>query len=148
MSSKIISISDNIIKIEVEISFEKSFYKTEDKIQMALNEAGCLAAEHAIKQHDTDGSAIEVNSKRLCCKSLVSEKYQTPNGEIKVERYVYQDSKGGKTYCPLDVSARIIKSTTPKFAKMISAKYSENNANKVQQDLNDNHNRYISKSFT
>lgn len=147
MSAKIINISDNKIKIEIEIAFEKSFLKTEDKIQMALNEAGCLASEFAIKQYDTDGSAIEFKGNKLICKGLVPKKYQTPYGEIKIERNVYQDNKGGKTYCPLDIGAKIIKSTTPRFAKMISSKYSENNSKKVQDDLKNNHCRYISKSF-
>ena len=147
MSARVINISANKIKIEVEISFEKSFFKTEEKIQIALNECGCLATEYAIKQYDTDGSAIIVKGEKLSCKGLVPKKYQTPHGTMKIERYVYQNNKGGKTYCPLDVNAKIIKSTTPRFAKMISAKYSENNAKKVQDDLKDNHCRYISKSF-
>jgi len=135
------------IKIELEITFEKSFMKTEVEIQMALNEAGSKATEYAIKQYDTDGAAIEVKGDKLSCKGLVAKKYQTPHGEIKIERNVYQHNKGGKTYCPLDVGAKIIKSTTPRFAKMISSKYSENNAKRVQDDLKNNHSRYISKSF-
>lgn len=147
MSVNIINISSNKIKIEVEIIFEKSFMKMEDEIQMALNEAGCIATEYAIKQYDTNGAAIKVKRDKLSCKGLVSKKYQTPYGEIKIERNVYQNNKGGKTYCPLDAGAKIIKSTTPRFAKMISSKYSENNSKKVQDDLKNNHCRYISKSF-
>ncbi len=147
MLAKIINISDNKIKIEVEIKLEKSFLKTEEDIQMALNQVGCLATGHAIKQYDTDGSAIEIKRDKLSCKGLVSKKYQTPYGEIKIERNVYQNNKGGKTYCPLEAGAKIIKSTTPRFAKMISSKYSENNSKKVQDDLKNNHCRYISKSF-
>ena len=37
--------------------------------------------------------------------------------------------------------------STPKFAKMVSSKYSETGATRVQIDLDENHGRYISRSF-
>lgn len=147
MGAIITNISENSVKIEVEISFEASFLKTEEAIQKTLNKAGCLASETAIKRYDTDGSGIDVNKEPMSCKGLVSKKYQTPYGEVEIARNVYQSNKGGQTYCPLDVDARIIKSTTPKFAKMISSKYSNTNAQKVHDDLLENHSRYISKTF-
>jgi hypothetical protein len=42
--------------------------------------------------------------------------YQTPYGSVQLERYVYQTSKGGKIYCPLEHNARIIRGATPKNA--------------------------------
>jgi hypothetical protein len=35
---------------------------------------------------------------------------------------VYQSSQGGKTYCLLDQDARIVVSSTPRFAKMVTHK--------------------------
>ena len=36
------------------------------------------------------------------------KKYQTPYGEIELERHVHQTSKGGRIDCPLEQNARII----------------------------------------
>jgi len=44
-------------------------------------------------------------------------------GEITIERNVYQNNYGGKTYCPLEEEARVFVGSTPKFAKMVSNKY-------------------------
>jgi hypothetical protein len=47
----------------------------------------------------------------------------------------------------LDNDARIITSATPKLAKMVSSKYSESGAIQVQKDLEENHNRHLSKQY-
>jgi hypothetical protein len=41
---------------------------------------------------------------------------------VEIERHVYQTSDGGKTLCLLEVDARIIITSTPKFAQQISHK--------------------------
>ena len=53
----------------------------------------------------------------------------------------------GKQYCPVEKEAHIIKTATPKFAKMLSYKYAYVPAKVVQEDLKENHNRKISRSF-
>ncbi len=60
---------------------------------------------------------------------------------------MYQNSKGGKIYVPLEIDGRIINQTTPKFAKQISSKYGNLSERKVQQDLLDNHGRKISRTY-
>jgi hypothetical protein len=62
-----------------------------------------------------------------------------------VERHVSQSAQGGATYCPLDRDARIIVSSTPKFAKMVSRKDAEFGSARVQHDLRDNHGRAASR---
>jgi hypothetical protein len=47
----------------------------------------------------------------------------------------------------MEQNAHIIKTTTPKFAKMLSYKYAYAPAKVVQEDLKENHNREISRSF-
>ncbi len=64
-----------------------------------------------------------------------------------MSRHVYQSSKGGKIYVPLEVDGRIINQTTPKFAKQVSSKYGHLSERKVQEDLMDNHGRKISRSY-
>ncbi len=63
----------------------------------------------------------------------------------RVERHVYQSPQGGVTYCPLDRDARIIVSSTPKFAKMVASQYAELGSARVRRDLRDNHGREVSR---
>ena len=64
-----------------------------------------------------------------------------------VSRHVYQTSEGGATFCPLDRDARIIVSSTPRFAKQISHKFSEMASTQVKKDLAENHNREVARSY-
>jgi hypothetical protein len=147
MSAKIIRRNQKTITIEVEIPITNSMLTGEELIQQALNQAGAEATGYLLSQFDTDGSAIKVSGETYSCKGKVSKAYQTPYGEITIERNVYQSNYGGKTYCPLEEEARVLVGSTPKFAKMVSSKYSNTGAKRVQNDLKDNHSRYISCSF-
>ncbi len=40
-------------------------------------------------------------------KGRVAKIYETPLGEVLLERHLYQSSAGGKTICPLEEKARI-----------------------------------------
>ena len=64
-----------------------------------------------------------------------------------IKRYAYQASCGGKTFIPLETSARIIQGATPKFAKMLSHKYASMSAKEALDDLSMNHGREISKKY-
>ena len=78
-------------------------------------------------------------------KSPRKKKYQTPYGEVLVNRYVYRKRDGGKIYVPLEEQAKLLGGNyTPKLAKMLSWKYSKMPAKAVAQDLSQNHNRPIS----
>src|SRR6266536_3472195 len=72
---------------------------------------------------------------------------EIPYGAAPVQRHVYQSSRGGKTYCPLDRNARIVVSSTPKFAKMVSHKYAEFGSARVSIDLAENHGRRVARCF-
>ena len=147
MSAKIIERNEKNIKIEIEIPLAKSMLITEENISKSLNEGGNLATEEVLSMLDTDGSPIEVEKEKYTSKGKVAKKYQTPYGEIKIERHVYQNSKGGKVFCPLEEEARIIKGTTPRFSKQVSSKYSDLGSARVQKDLSSNHNRRISREY-
>jgi hypothetical protein len=84
---------------------------------------------------------------KLTSKGKVPKDYQSPYGEIEVSRHVYQSSDGGKTFCPLDVQARIINHTTPRFAKMCSFKYTAMSSTMACQDLSQNHGREVSRCY-
>ena len=99
--------------------------QTEEVIQEVLNEAGVLASKAALEQFDTDGSPIEIGGARWTSKGQEPKIYQTPYGEAVVARHVYQTSEGGATFCPLEREARIIITSTPRFAMQVSSKYAD-----------------------
>ena len=147
MEAKVINKTSKSIKIEIEVPISKSMLQTEENIQTALNIAGTKITSYALSTFDTDGKPIEKGKAKFTSKGEVSKKYQTPYGEIELSRHVYQNSNGGATFCPLDNSARIIVGSTPKFSKQVSSKYSETGGKRVQVDLEENHGRYISRSY-
>ena len=147
MEAKIIERKKGSVAIQIEIPISNSMLATEENIQKAVNKVGLESTEYALSQFDTDGSPIEIGGLRYTSKGKVPKIYQMPYGEVAIQRHVYQSSLGGATFCPLENDARIIVSSTPKFAKMVSSKYSENGATRVQVDLNENHGIYISCSF-
>jgi hypothetical protein len=133
--------------IAVKVNITGSLLEAEDAIQNACNEIGCLATEEALKRFDTDGSSLQTGTIKWTSKGRSEQKYQTPYGIVRVERHVYQTSKGGKTYCPMEERSRIIRKATPRFAMQLSHKYTHTNAQAVCRDLAENHNRQVSKSF-
>jgi hypothetical protein len=147
MSATITSKENGIITIQITVELSKSMLGTEEAILVALNEAGNLATGYALKQFDTDGEPLELAGRTWTSKGLVPKIYQCPYGEIPIERHLYQNSDGGETVCPLDQDARIIVTSTPRFAKQVSAKYAMLPAAKVADDLLENHGRQVSRSY-
>lgn len=147
MKATVISKNDKKIVIQMTVSFESSMLKTEENIQHVLNQAGTLATEAALLKFDSNGNPIMVNGLKYTSKGQINKIYQTPYGEIKMPRHIYQCAQGGKTYCPLEKDAKTIAYSTPKFAKMVSSKYASAGGRIVQKDLNENHGRYISRNY-
>lgn len=147
MGAKLLSNDNNIVKLEITLELTSSMLNTEEEIQKTLNEAGTLATAEALKYFDTDGSPIQLGGVKMTSKAPVSKKYQCAWGECEIERYVYQTSKGGAIFCPLEHNARIITTSTPKFAQMVSHKFANNSSPRVQEDLRDNHNRSVARSY-
>ena len=147
MKAKIISQNGKKRTIQFEFEIGGSMLQNETTLQEAFNEAGALAMGEVLAQFDTDGEAIVFGDTTMTSKGHVECAYQTPYGEVNVARHVYQSSKGGKTFCPLENSARIIGSATPLFAKQISSKYADFGASRVASDLLENHGRKIAKGY-
>jgi hypothetical protein len=147
MSVTIKSRSTSSFKLEIEIPYSTNILTAEEIVQQCLNEGGILATKEIMELHDTDGSPITICGDKLTSKGKESKEFQTPYGSVEISRHVYQSSKGGETYVPLDTGCRIINTSTPKFAKMISSKYACDAAPGVQRDLAENHNRQIALSF-
>jgi hypothetical protein len=147
MSASIVARSETSFTVQVEIPYASSMLDFEQTIQERLNQAGVVATQEALQQFDTDGSPITIGSVKFTSKGQLPKEYQSPYGVATVARHVYQSSQGGKTYCPLDRDARIVTSSTPRFAKMIAHKYAEFGSGRVLIDLQENHGRKVARSF-
>lgn len=147
MQAKMIEREGNAVTIQVTIPLSRSMLDSEEAIQKALNEAGVLATAEALKQFDTDGSPLALGATRMTSKGQEPKTYQTPYGEATLARHVYQTGAGGVTFCPLERDARIILTSTPRFAMQISSKYGEGPADRVVRDLWHNHQRPVAASF-
>ena len=113
MTATLINETADGLTIQIVIPFERSMLEAESAICDALNEAGTLASANFLKRFDSDGTPIVIGQTTLTSKGTVAKEYQTPYGATTVERHVYQTSKGGKTFCPLEREARIVTSATP-----------------------------------
>ena len=107
MSDQLLSVEGSQVKIVVSMELSRSMLTSEAAIQESLNEAGCLATAAALQYLHTDGSAIEIAGEVMRTKGQQPKADQTPDGEVVVERYVYQRSGGGKTYCQMEREARV-----------------------------------------
>jgi hypothetical protein len=136
------------VTLQITIPFNRSMIDSENAIQKAIHEGGNLATESLLKRFDTDGSDIRIGSVRMRSKGLQPKYYQTPYGEVRIQRHVYQaTATGGATFCPLEREARIIVASTPKFAAQISHKVASMPAGEAAEDLSVNHGRSIPQSF-
>jgi hypothetical protein len=145
VDATIIARTPTSFTLQVEVPYNDSMLDFEETLQRRLNEAGVVATAEGLRQFDTDGSPVTVGSVKLTSKGQVEKDYQTPYGVATVERHVYQGPQGGPTYCPLDRDARIVVSSTPRFAKVISHKYAEFSSPRVQVDLKENHGQAVSR---
>jgi hypothetical protein len=146
MTVELIKQTTDTLTIQITFQFNRSMLDSEGHIQNKLNEAGTLATGELLKQFDTDGSSLTIGSERFTSKGLFTKCYQTPYGDVEVQRHLYQTSKGGETFCPLEREARIILTSTPRLASQISHKMANATAVGVVEDLNINHHRTLSKN--
>src|SRR3990167_10260637 len=147
MTVSIIKQNNDSITLQVTVPFNRSMLDSESAIQDAANKIGAVATAELLKTFDTEGEDIIWGSVKMTSKGRTNKCYQTPYGEIEIERHIYQTSIGGTTFCPLEKEARIILTSTPRFASQISHKMAEMSAPQVLRDLKKNHNRNVSLSL-
>jgi hypothetical protein len=147
MTVSIVSKHSDFITLQVTIPFNRSMLNSENAVQEALNQVGRVATGELLKTFDTEGEGIILGSVKMTSKGLTNKCYQTPYGEVEIERHIYQAPSGGTTFCPLERDARIILTSTPRFASQISHKMAEMPAPRVIADLKNNHGRNASLSL-
>jgi hypothetical protein len=96
MTTSVISVDEDTVTIQMQVKLSGSMLDMEAEILGTLNEAGCLATKAALERFDTDGSRIEFGGVKWFSKGQLPKKYQTPYGEMEIERHVYQRSGGRK----------------------------------------------------
>lgn len=147
MTAEVVSVKGNRITLQVEVDLNGSMLAMETSIQDAVNAVGSLASRTALERFDTDGDPIVIGGERWTSKGHQPKVYQTPYGETEVRRHVYQRSQGGKTYCPLERDARIVVTSTPRFAMQVSHKFAAGSSIQVHRDLAENHARKVARSY-
>lgn len=135
------------ITVQFKLKLSGSMLEMEQSIQDGVNEAGCEVTKEALSKFDATGAPIQIGSVKMTSKGKVKKEYETPYGTVELDRHVYQTSKGGKVFCPLDDKARIVVHSTPKFAKMITYKYASLSAKDVARDLEENHSRHVARGY-
>jgi hypothetical protein len=146
MSAEVHSHSDGSITVSFTFSAGPSMLQSEQALQAASNEANNLASAELLQRFDTDGTPITMGKHRLTSKGRFGKNYQTPYGEVRVERHVYQSSQGGSTFCPLDNDARIVRTATPLLARQVAFKFGATNSTMAQRDFAE-HGRHLARSF-
>lgn len=147
MTATLISVTEDTVTVQVEVKLGGSMLEMEAGIQDAVNSVGTLATGEALHRFDTDGMAIAIGADKWTSKGRLAKVYQSPYGEVDVKRHVYQRSKGGKTYCPMERDARIVATSTPRFAMQVSHKFAAGSSLRVRRDLAENHGRVVARSY-
>jgi hypothetical protein len=125
-----------------------SMLAQEERLMEALNAVGRAGALHMLKGFDTQGQPLLDTQRKWTSKGKIAKFYETPWGEVMMERHLYQHSGGGVTICPLETRARIVGgSATPHLARSLGHKYANDNARAVVRDLEENHARKLAPSY-
>ena len=125
-----------------------SMLEQEDRLMEAVNAVGRLGARHLLGGFDAPGTPLSHQGRKWTSKGRVAKIYETPWGEVLLERHLYQSSDGGATLCPLEGRARIVGgSATPHLARSLAHKYANTNARAVVRDLQENHGRKLAPSY-
>ncbi len=121
-SAQIVARTKEDFTVQITVPYGGSMLSVEEIIQEKLNEAGALMTGEVLERFDTDGAPIRLGGSKWTSKGKVAKPYQTPYGEVVIGRHVYQSSRGGRIFCPLEREARIILTATPRFAKVLSSR--------------------------
>ncbi len=147
MTAKVIGKGNGKFELTIEFEAHGNMLAIEDQLQNELNEGGRLVMREALSEFDTDGSPIMCGDVKFTSRGMFNKNYQTSFGVAEIQRHVYQSSKGGKTFCPLEEKACIELNATPRYAKIVSGKYANMGAGQVVEDLLECNGRKISIEY-
>ena len=147
MPARLIGQQGNKITVQFTVELTGQMLKDEQALQQSLNAAGQVAMQPMLKQFDTKGEPIRVGQVKHTVKDYAPQTYETPYGQIKVQRYTYQSSKGGRAYVPLENDARMVLNSTPHYSQIVAGKYARFGADALCEDLLECNGREISRNY-
>jgi hypothetical protein len=147
MSAKLIAQNANAVTVQFTFTLTKSMLDDEIALQQSLNEAGQAAMQPMLTQFDTKGEPVRVNGIKHTVRVRSPQTYETPYGPVEVERYVYQNAGGGRTYVPLEHDGRMVLNSTPRYAQIVSGKYARLGADAIREDLRESNGRELSRNY-
>jgi hypothetical protein len=119
----------------------------EGEARSVLNKCGVEMMDYALKSFDTEGEDLQVGGRTYTTKGAFTETYQFSFGSSSISRQVYQNSAGGRTFCPMAERARMIGLATPHLASLVASTYADNNGREVQRIFAEHHQRELSLGF-
>lgn len=116
-------------------------------LQRALNGVGQAVMAEALGRYDTEGEPIVLGPFAMTSKGRSPEVYKTLFGIVELSRHTYQTSDGGRTFCPLEQSARICENATIGLCAMLAAKHVSLSGRALQRELELSHQLDLSLSY-
>ena len=147
MFAELVNRKGNEVTVQFTVKLTGSMLDDEQALQRSLNEAGQIAMQPMLEQFDTNGEPIRVDGVKHTVRVRSPQTYETPYGPVQVERNVYQSSKGGRTYVPLEADGRMVLNSTPRYSQMVSSKYARFGADAICEDLLECNGRKISRNY-
>lgn len=115
---------------------QASFYAGEVQVRDVLQVIGQALTRELLCPKAVTAPRVEYEGQTYYRKAATPGHYQTPYGEVVVERHLYQSSAGGATICPLEQHCQLrFGSATPRLAEVVSFKLASQTAREVEQDL-------------
>lgn len=146
MQTEISTLENGNVRVTYEFSPGASMMESEHNLQAAANGAVAEATGECLSRFDTDGTPILFGGEKFTTKGKKSKIYQSPGGPVSVERHTYQGSSGGRTFCPMEHAARVVRTATPLFARQVSSKYANTDSGTAAGDLAE-HGREVSRTY-
>lgn len=147
MIAKLVKQNSDEVTVQVTVKLSGSMFEDEKALQQSLNEAGQIAMQPIIEQFDTKGEPIRVGGVKHTVRVRSPQIYETPYGPVEVERHVYQTSKGGRSYVPLEADSRMVLNSTPRYSQIVAGKYARIGADAICEDLLECNGRKISRNY-
>ena len=147
MLAELVNRNGNEVTVRFTVKLTGSMLDDEQALQRSLNEAGQIAMQPMLEQFDTNGEPIRVDGVKHTVRVRSPQTYETPYGQVHVERNVYQSSKGGRTYVPLEGEGRMVLNSTPRYSQIISGKYARFGADAICEDLLECNGRELSRNY-
>jgi hypothetical protein len=122
--------------LDWEACTQAAFSAGEVQVRDLLQVIGQALTRELFRAKAVTAPRVEYEGQTYYRKAATPGHYQTPYGEVVVERHLYQSSAGGATICPLEQQCQLrFSSATPRLAALVSFKLASQTAREVEADL-------------